>query len=114
MSTSEQYIELVCEQVGRAELGLVRYKKMFGEYMVYVNDKPILLVCENTVFVKKQPEKLPKIAALMKNSECGIPYKGAKEHYVLDIENAPFVKEVVSVLEEITPVPKPRNKKKKQ
>ncbi|MGN0560765.1 MAG: hypothetical protein ACI4K8_06895 [Candidatus Fimenecus sp.] len=25
---------------------------MFGEYMVYVNDKPILMVCDNTVFVK--------------------------------------------------------------
>ena len=31
----------------------VRYKKMFGEYMVYVNEKPILLICDNTVFVKK-------------------------------------------------------------
>jgi DNA helicase-2/ATP-dependent DNA helicase PcrA len=33
-------------------VGAVRYKKMFGEYMVYVNEKPILLVCDNTVFVK--------------------------------------------------------------
>ena len=25
----------------------VRYKKMFGEYMVFVDEKPVLLVCDN-------------------------------------------------------------------
>ena len=49
---------------------------MFGEYMVYVNDKPVLLVCDNTVFVKK----LPEIEELMSGTECGVPYDSAKEH----------------------------------
>lgn len=59
MATSKEYIEFVCEQLAGTEN--VRYRKMFGEYMVYVNDKPILLVCDNTVMVKK----LPEIAELM-------------------------------------------------
>ena len=54
MATSQEYIEFVCEQLVGIEN--VRYKKMFGEYMVYVNDKPVLLVCDNTVYVKKLPE----------------------------------------------------------
>ena len=54
MATSQEYIEFVCEQLVSIEN--VRYKKMFGEYMVYVNDKPVLLVCDNTVYVKKLPE----------------------------------------------------------
>lgn len=56
---------------------------MFGEYMVYVNDKPVLLVCDNTVYVKK----LPEIEELMSGTECGVPYDSAKEHYILDIED---------------------------
>ena len=36
MATSEDFIEFVCEQI-RGDYS-VRYKKMFGEYMVYVND----------------------------------------------------------------------------
>lgn len=51
MSTTMDYVEFVCGQIRDA--WDVRYKKMFGEYMVYINDKPILLVCDNTVFVKK-------------------------------------------------------------
>jgi len=50
MATTVDFIEYVCGQIEGA--GAVRYKKMFGEYMVYVNDKPILLVCDNTVYVK--------------------------------------------------------------
>ena len=51
MATTQEYIEYVCEQI--EEFENVRYRKMFGEYMIYVNEKPILLVCDNTVFVKK-------------------------------------------------------------
>ena len=47
MTTSPEYIAYVVEQV--ADCGVVRYRKMFGEYMVYVDDKPILLVCDDTV-----------------------------------------------------------------
>ena len=46
--------------------------------MVYVNDKPVLLVCDNTVYVKK----LPEIEELMSGAECGVPYDSAKEHRI--------------------------------
>lgn len=62
MATSQEYIEFVCEQLVGIEN--VRYKKMFGEYMVYVNDKPVLLVCDNTVYVKKLPEIEELMSAL--------------------------------------------------
>lgn len=105
MSTSPEFIEFVCEQI--RDCGAVRYRKMFGEYMVYVNEKPILLVCDNIVYVKK----LSDIAELMRDAECAVPYQGAKEHYILDIENNVLTREVITVLEVVTPVPKPRKKK---
>ena len=51
MSTSKEFAEYVREQIH--EVGFLRYKKIFGEYMIYVNDKPILLVCDNTCLYKK-------------------------------------------------------------
>lgn len=105
MATTKDFIEYVCEQI--SGVGAVRYRKMFGEYMVYVNDKPILLVCDNTVFIKI----LDIVSEKMKIAERGFPYKGAKEHYVLDIDNSQFSKEVISLLEPVTPIPKPKKKK---
>ncbi len=103
MATDLSYIQFVIDQLrGQA----VRYKKMFGEYMVYVDEKPILLVCDNTVFVKK----LPAVAELMSGAECGYPYDGAKEHYILDIENAELTNSVAEALKEVTPLPKKRVK----
>lgn len=105
MATSQDYIEFVCGQI-KGDYS-VRYKKMFGEYMVYANDKPILLVCDNCVYVKI----LNELSDLMSDADRGIPYGGAKEHYILDIENPELVREVIEILERITPLPKPRKKK---
>lgn len=104
MATSAEFIKFVCGQIDGRHA--VRYKKMFGEYMVYINDKPILLVCGNTVYVKKAEA----LAALMQDAETGLPYEGAKEHYILDIENSELTDTVIFVLESITPLPKSRNK----
>lgn len=104
MATTNEYIVYVCEQI--KDIGEVRYKKMFGEYMVYINDKPVITVCDNTPFVKK----LDCIEEKMKDAETGFPYKGAKEHYVLDIDNTEFCTEILKEVEKITPLPKPRKK----
>lgn len=100
MATSKEYIEFVAEQI-RGEYE-IKYRKTFGEYVVYLNGKPVLLVCDDTVFVKK----LPELAVLMKDAECGYPYPGAREHYILDIENAELTASVLNILERLTPLPK--------
>ncbi len=105
MATSKEYIEFVCERI--QSFGNIRYRKMFGEYMAYLNDKPIFSVCDNTVYVKK----LPEIELWMQNAACGFPYDGAKEHYILDIENEALLQAVIPLLEAATPLPKPRKKK---
>ncbi len=102
MATSLDFINYVCEQLNG--IGNITYKKMFGEYMVYLNNKPVIIVCNNVAFVKK----LDVIAEMMQNADVGFPYKGAKEHYVLDIDNADFCKDIVTKVEEVTPIPKPR------
>mgnify|MGYP001097485087 FL=1 len=100
MSTSNEYILFVLEQLDG--ISDVTYKKMFGEYIVYVREKPILIVCDNCVMVKKVPE----LAELMKDAPDGFPYDGAKVHYILDIENRELTAQVVDILVKVTKVPK--------
>ena len=100
MATTNEYIEYVCEQI--QGVGEIRYQKMFGEYMVYVNQKTVIIVCDNVPFVKM----LDCIKEKMQDAETGYPYKGAKEHYVLDIDNCEFCKDVVCEIEKVTPIPK--------
>ncbi len=104
MATSEEYIDFVCGQL--ADTDGVRYKKMFGEYMVYVSDRPVLTVCDNTVYVKK----LPELSALMQGAPCGFPYDGAREHYILDIENRGLAAQAIDILVQATPLPKKRGR----
>jgi uncharacterized protein YdhG (YjbR/CyaY superfamily) len=102
MATSLEYIEFVAESL--ASCGDVRYKKMFGEYMVYMNEKPLVLVCDDTAFVKV----LPCLDVLMANAARGFPYDGAKEHYILDIEDRDLTERVIVEIEAVTPIPKPK------
>lgn len=54
MTTSKDYIKFACKQL-KTPLP-VTYRKKFGEHAVYVAGKPVLTVCDNTVFVKSLPE----------------------------------------------------------
>ena len=63
-------------------------------------------MCDNTVYVKV----LPCIAERMADARRGVPYAGAKEHYILDIDDAALSREIAAVLEQVTPLPKSRKK----
>lgn len=106
MGTTKEYMQFVLEQLG--EIDGVTYKKMFGEYLVYVQEKPVLLVCDNCVMVKK----LPELADVLGDAPEGVPYKGAKAQYIVDIENRELVRAVIDILVRVTPVPKRESRRK--
>ena len=106
MATTAEYMEYVCGQL--AGVGVLRYRKMFGEYMLYVNEKPVLTVCDSTVYVKKL-DCLTEYAL-----PTGCPYEGAKEHYILDIDDGERSREIVQKAEAVTQLPKPRKKKQSE
>lgn len=76
MATTLDYIAFVCDQL--QGMGEIRYRKMFGEYMVYVNEKPLLLVCDNTVFVRRRPDKVPQVECLLEGAICAVRIRGRK------------------------------------
>jgi len=108
MATTQEYIEFVCNQIENE--WNAQYRKMFGEYMVYVHSKPLLLVCDNTVYVRQ----LDSIEGLMESADKGFPYKGAKEHYIVDVEDRPLLNQLIEELEKVIPVPVKKKPKKKK
>lgn len=104
MACSLNFIEFVCEQI--APIGDIRYRKMFGEYMIYANEKPVIIACDNIAFVKQHKA----IETLMVGAEKGFPYDGAKEHHVLDVSNINLTVKIISILAEVLPYPKKRKK----
>ena len=100
MACTTEYIEFVCNVL--APLGEVRYRKMMGDYVIYLNDKCVITACDNLAFIKK----LDCIADLMKDAETGCPYSGAKEAYILDISDKRLVRTVLPILWDNLPFPK--------
>lgn len=87
MATDLNYIKYVVEQI---DLPDIFFKKMFGEYMVYYKAVPVLLVCDDCVFVKILKETTELLG---EDCEQEFPYDGAKLHYVLDIDNSDLARQ---------------------
>lgn len=76
MASSKDFVDFVYDQVEPASDDIT-YRKMFGDYMLFCNQKPVLLICDDIVYVKQ----LPETAILFKQHnitpEVDIPFKGA-------------------------------------
>lgn len=90
----------------------VTYRKMFGEYAIYVGEKVVGLVCDNQLFVK--PTDAGR--ALLTKPVMAPPYPGAKPAFLITAELDDG--ELVSVLFKATakelPEPKPKKPKAKK
>ena len=106
MATSIDFLNYVYEKI--TVPGEKKYKKIFGEYMIYLNDKPVLLVCDNTVFVKI----IPATTEFLTAPETGYPYDGAKLHYVIEPDDGDTLNELIGIVYANTPAPKPKKPKK--
>lgn len=105
MACTQDFIDFIITQLAGA--GTVRAQKMFGEWGIYVDEKMVIMACDNIAYVKKLPELEP----LMHDAECGYPYPGAKEHYILDIEHRDHAIQVVRLLAQLLPYPKKKKAK---
>lgn len=106
MASSPDFVEYVCGQL--EGLGAVRSRKMFGEYMVYLNDKPVIIICDDRALVKM----FPCLEELLKGRPVESPYEGAKDHYLLDPDDRDTLREAARLAEEVTPLPKKKPPKK--
>lgn len=105
MATNPSLVDYVCEQLQGA--GEVRYRKMFGEYGIYLNDVYFALYSNDRFFVKISEEG----KKYLKEYKTGSPYKGAKEAFLItDLDNRKMLQELALIT--IKNLPAPKSKKR--
>jgi TfoX/Sxy family transcriptional regulator of competence genes len=78
MATDAHFLDHIIELAG---LGArLSYKKMFGEYALYLDSKVVAFACDNSLFVKPSQAA----AAIAPGLPQGAPYPGAKDHLIAD------------------------------
>lgn len=80
MSTRPETLDFLLDQLG--ELPGLRTRRMFGEYCVYVDDKPVAFVCDDQLYVKPTPAG----QALLPEPVWGKFYDKAKPHLLLSAD----------------------------
>ena len=103
MASSINFVEYIAETING--VGLVSYTKMFGEYLIYCNRKPIILICDDNAYIKILPETT---AILGEDWPMQSPYQGAKPYYLIDPDNHAMLIDLATVLERVIPLPKPK------
>jgi TfoX/Sxy family transcriptional regulator of competence genes len=102
MATDKDFIDYIAEQ---SQLGsALIFKKMFGEYGVYLDSKVIAFVCDNSLFVKSTEATRDVLDALPQRP----PYPGAKPYPVADelLDDADTLKSLLVRTADGLPAPK--------
>jgi TfoX/Sxy family transcriptional regulator of competence genes len=110
MASDQDFVSYLAEQMQAA--GIIRYKKMFGEYAIYCNEKVVALVCDNQLFVKPT-----QAGRLFIHEVTEAPaYPGAKPGFLIEeqYEDSEWISELIKMTANELPVPKPKDPKQKK
>jgi len=109
MASDEDFVIGVVDTIQDA--GTIRYRKMFGEYAIYCDEKVVALVCDNQVFVKQTAGGRKFIGDVTEAPA----YPGAKDSFLIDdnLEDRQWMSQLISITARELPVPKKKKKKKK-
>jgi len=106
MATESSFVEYVFET---ARLGArLTYKKMFGEYALYLDEKVVAFACDNSLFIKPSQA----VANLAPDLPQGPPYSGAKNYPIADelLDDPALLRRVIEETAALMPLPKPKKK----
>lgn len=109
MATDRIFVDYVAEQLG---LGArLTHRKMFGEYALYVDEKVVAFACDNSLFIKPNPE----VARLHPDLPQRPPYPEAKDYPVADelLDDGDALRRLFIASAEVLPAPKPKKIAKK-
>jgi TfoX/Sxy family transcriptional regulator of competence genes len=110
MASDQKFLDYILDQIHIP--GHVTYKKMFGEYGLYFDDKLFGLVCDNKLFIKPTLFGRQFIGNVVEAS----PYPGAKPSFLISekLEDHDWLKKLVNLTVKELPDPKPKQKKQKK
>lgn len=104
MASSREYLDFILEQLSGLEN--VTWKAMMGEYIIYWRGKIVGGIYDDRFLVK--PTK--SAVAMMPDAERELPYEGAKEMLLADVDNREFLQELLEAMYDELPTPKQKKK----
>ena len=107
MASKKEFVEYICSQL--SSLGEITYRHMMGEYIIYVNGKYCVGICDNQMFLKPVNEVRPLLKEIIE-----IPmYDGAKPSFLItDIDDKEYLCKIVNTVFKILPENKKHKKNK--
>jgi TfoX/Sxy family transcriptional regulator of competence genes len=107
MASDEKFLDYILDQINIPRQ--VTYKKMFGEYGLYFDNKLFGLVCDNKLFIKPTLSGRQFIDNVVEAS----PYPGAKPSFLISekLDDRDWLKKLVRLTVKELPEPKPKKKK---
>lgn len=109
MSTEPSFIDYILET---ARFGSrLTYRKMFGEYALYLDEKVIAFACDNSLFIKPSAA----VSRLAPDLPKGPPYPGAKDYPIADelLDDPDALRRLIEETAALMPLPKPKKKSAK-
>lgn len=108
MATSQSTMDYLLDQLSQGG-GACSARKMFGEYCLYYQGRPVGLVCNEQLYLKDtEPGR-----ALMPHLAEGAPFPGARPHLLLcadDWDDHHRLHQIVRATLDALPPPKPKPK----
>jgi TfoX/Sxy family transcriptional regulator of competence genes len=107
MASDLSLVEFIADQL--RSIGSITYKKMFGEYAIYCEEKVVGFVCDNQFFVKSTPGGRTFVG----NITEAPPYPGAKLHFLIEdkIEDNDWMCNLIGITAMELPTPKPKKRR---
>ena len=104
MASSSDTVQYIVDQVGLGRR--LSSKKMFGEFVLYLDEKIVALVCDDQFFLKPTDQA----KAFLGKVRLAPPYPGAKDYFLLtdELDDPDRLKEAVLVTAKALPEPKPK------
>ncbi|MBR4984942.1 MAG: TfoX/Sxy family protein [Proteobacteria bacterium] len=100
MASHKDFLDYVLGQL--ADLREVRYRAMMGEYVIYYRDKVVGGIYDDRFLVKPTRSAL----AMMPDAKRELPYEGAKEMLLVDVDNIELMTGLLKAVYADLPAPK--------
>ena len=100
MASSKEYLDFILEQL--SDLEEITYRAMMSEYIIYYRGKIAGGIYDDRFLVKPVKSAIEYLP----NAEYELPYDGAKEMLVVDVDNKELLTGLFNAMYNELPLPK--------
>jgi len=104
MATDQSFVEYIQGQAGLGDH--LSFKKMFGEYALYLHGKVVAFACDNQLYLKPTEEGRALLGRVSEHP----PFPCAKHYFRIDeqLEDRDLLREAFEATARALPLPKPK------